>query len=103
MQSGRHDGVFVMGGEGTAPVVDLIHQDRGVNAGVGFSVVWEGYAALDAINRLLHGQEPHDGVAFPSGIGLQLFTKSRNLPPAGERFSPAVDFEAAYRKAWGVD
>ena len=103
IQSGRQDDVFVMGGEGTAPIVDLISQERGVNAGVGFSVVWEVYAALDAINRLLHGEEPPDGVAFPSGVGLQLFTKSRNLPPEGERYSPAVDFEAAYRKAWGVD
>jgi hypothetical protein len=30
-----------MGGEGTAPIVDLIDERRGVSAGVGFPVVWE--------------------------------------------------------------
>lgn len=101
-QSGRKNDIFVMGGQGTAPIVDLIRQDRGVNAGAGFSTVWEYYAALDAINRLLHGQRPSAGGGFPSGIGVQLFTKSRNLPPPGQRFAGPIDFEAAYRKAWGV-
>lgn len=100
--SGRKDDVFVMGGEGTAPIVDLVHEGRAVSAGVGFSVAWEYWAALDAINRLIHRETP-PGAAFPSGVGLQLFTKDRNLPPKGQRFSPAVDYEAAYRKAWGVD
>jgi ribose transport system substrate-binding protein len=98
--SGRKDKLFVMGGEGTAPIIDLIRERRGVNAGVGFSVVREYYAALDAINRLLHGQTPRGG-GFPSGIGAQLFTRTRNLPPNGQRFGGTVDFTAAYRKAWG--
>ena len=101
MGSGRASEIFVMGGKGTAPVVDLIREGRGVNSGAGFSVVWEYWAALDAMNRLLHGETPPER-SFPSGIGAQLFTKDRNLPPAGERFNGAVDFETAYRKAWGV-
>ncbi len=64
-------------------------------------MTWEYYAALDVINRLLHGDKPFGG-AFPSGCGIQLFTKSRNLPPQGKPFEPSADFEAAYRKAWGV-
>jgi hypothetical protein len=90
-----------MGGEGTAPIVDLIHQDRGVNAGVGYSVRWEGWAALDALNRLFAGEKP-EGAGFESGMGAQLFDAKTNLPPAGERFDSEVDFEAAYRKAWGL-
>jgi ribose transport system substrate-binding protein len=99
--SGRKDTLSVMGGEGTAPLVDLIRERRGVDAGVGFSVVWEYYAALDAINRLLHGQTPRGG-SFPSGIGAQLFTMTRNLPSKGQRFEGTVDFKTAYREAWGV-
>jgi hypothetical protein len=90
-----------MGGEGTAPLVDLIRERRGANAGVGFSVIWEYYAALDAINRLLHGQTPRGG-GFPSGIGAQLFTATRNLPAKGQRFEGKVDFTTAYQEAWGV-
>jgi hypothetical protein len=91
-----------MAGEGTAPIIELVHEGRGVNAGVGFSVVWEHYAAIDAMNRLLHGEKP-SGKAFPSGSGVQLFTDARNLPPKGERFASSVDFKAAYLEAWGVD
>ena len=103
LSSGRTNDIFVMGGEGTAPVVDLIGKERGVNAGVGFSVDWESWAAIDAINRLLAGEEPANGVAYPSGVGVQLFTKSRNYPEGGGVFTPAVDYESAYRAAWGVD
>jgi ribose transport system substrate-binding protein len=102
MGSGRANEIFVMGGEGTAPVVDLIREGRGVNAGAGFSVVWEYWAALDAMNRLLSGETLPAGQSFPSGNGVQLFTKDRNLPPEGERFNGPIDFKAAYREAWGV-
>jgi ribose transport system substrate-binding protein len=103
LSSGRKDDIFVMGGEGTAPVVELIDKERGVNAGVGFSVDWESWAAIDALNRLLQGEVPANGVAFPTGVGVQLFTKIRNFPEGGGTFKPAVDYEAAYSKAWGVD
>jgi ribose transport system substrate-binding protein len=101
MGSGRKTDLFVMGGEGTAPVATLIRDGRGVNAGVGESVVWESWAALDALNRLFHGDKPN-GAGFPSGLGAQLYDKDHNLPPQGQRFQGPVDFQAGYRKAWGV-
>ena len=98
--SGRQNDIFVMGEEGTAPVVTLIREGRGVNAGVGYSVVWEYYAALDAINRLIAGEKPAS-TAFPSGIGVQIFTKDRNLPPQGARFNGPVDFKWPIGKRGG--
>jgi ribose transport system substrate-binding protein len=100
MASGRKNDLFVMGGEGTAPVATLIREGRGVNAGAAYSVDWEGWAAMDAMNRLLNGEQP-TGRGFPSGLGAQLYDKDRNLPPKGERYEPPIDFRAAYQKAWG--
>jgi ribose transport system substrate-binding protein len=103
--SGRTNSLFVMGGEGTAPVADLIRENRGVNAGVGYSVTWEAWSALDALNRLFHGEKPvgtPDGAGFPSGMGTQLYDSHHNMPSKGQRFQGPIDFQAAYRKAWGV-
>jgi ribose transport system substrate-binding protein len=100
MASGRKDKIFVQGGEGTAAEAELIGEGRGVNAAAGYSVAWEGWAALDAMNRLLSGQKP-SGAGFPSGLGVQLVDKDHNLPPKGKPYQPPVDFRAAYQKVWG--
>jgi len=102
MASGRNDEIFVMGGEGSLPAIELIAADRGIDAGSGYPVRWEAWASLDAMNRLLAGEVP-DGVGFPSGIGVQAFDRDRNLPEDGDRFDGPVDFEADYLKAWGLE
>jgi ribose transport system substrate-binding protein len=100
--SGRKDKLYVMTGEGSAPVADLVRADRGANAGAGYSVDWEGWASMDAMNRLLNGEKP-TGKGFPSGLGYQLYDKDHNLPPKGKPYQPAIDFRAAYQKAWGAE
>ncbi|WP_109508541.1 sugar ABC transporter substrate-binding protein [Nocardioides speluncae] len=102
MASGRNDDIFVMGGEGSSALVELIAADRGVDAGSGYPVRWEAWASLDAMNRLLAGEVPN-GAGFPSGIGVQAFDGDRNLPEKGGRFDGPVDFEAAYLAAWGLE
>lgn len=57
---------------------------------------WEGYAGIDAINRLLNDEEP-----VSSGIGQQLFDADHNTPEDGP-YVPPFDYEAAYLEAWGV-
>jgi ribose transport system substrate-binding protein len=101
MASGRKDDIYVMAGEGTAPVVSLVEEGRGVNAGMVYPVAWESWAALDAMNRLLAGEKP-DGAGFPSGMGMQLYDAERNTPDADAAFIGPVDFPSAYRKAWGL-
>ncbi len=102
MASGRSDDLFVMGGEGTTTVIELIAEDRGIDAAAGLGFRWEGWASLDAMNRVLAGEKP-DGAGFPSGIGAQLIDADRNLPEKGGRFDSSVDFESAYLDAWGVE
>jgi len=102
MASGRKDDIFVMGGEGTAPVVDLVTEGRGVSAGMVYSFKWEAWAALDAMNRLLAGEKPA-GAGFPSGLGIQLYDADHNAPGADAPYDSPVDYPSAYLKAWGVD
>jgi ribose transport system substrate-binding protein len=93
--SGRKDKLYVMGGEGFAPELDLIRGDKGLNAVNIVASDWTGWAAIDTLNSLFLGQPPAD-----SGLGWQLADKDHNLPASGP-FVPAIDFKAAYRKAWG--
>lgn len=99
--TGRKDKIWSQAGEGARQVVNLLRHDEGVNAGVGLSVQWEAWAAMDAMNRLLGGEKPTATGGFQTGNGTQIFTKTKN-EPTGQRWEPPVDFHAAYRKAWGA-
>jgi ribose transport system substrate-binding protein len=56
---------------------------------------WVGWAEIDALNRLFHGQSPVDNV-----VVSKLMTKS-NLPST-DTYSGDVDFRPAYLKVWAV-
>jgi ribose transport system substrate-binding protein len=101
MASGRKDDIFVMGGEGTGPVIDLVKEGRGVDAGMVYPIAWEAWAALDSMNRLLAGEQP-DGVGFPSGMGVQLYDADRNVPDTDAYYYGPVDYPSAYLDAWGI-
>jgi ribose transport system substrate-binding protein len=95
-QSGRARDIYVMGGEGFEPELDLLRAGQGVNAVNIAPSDWTGWAAIDTLNSLFNGTPPAD-----SGLGWQLVDKDHNLPASGP-FVPDVDFKAAYKKAWGV-
>ena len=96
VQSGRADDIYLMGGEGFEPELDLLRAGQGVNAVNITPSDWTGWAAVDTLNSLFSGSEPVD-----SGLGWQLVDEDHNLPASGP-FVPSVDFQAAYKKAWGV-
>ena len=98
--SGRATQLQVISGAGSVPDLDLIREGRGQNADLVFYSRWEGFAAVDWMNRLFHGITP-TGSNAPTGIGLQLVDKDHNLTKSGPVPS-TVDFEAIYKKAWGV-
>jgi len=95
--SGRSADILKMGGEGQPPNMDLLRAGRQQDAGVGYPPAWEGYAAMDGLNRIFNGDKP-----VGSGIGLQLYDKDHNVPASGG-YEPPVDFQAAFRKAWGIE
>ncbi|MCW2952984.1 MAG: monosaccharide transporter substrate-binding protein family [Conexibacter sp.] len=94
MASGRRARLNVVAGGGLAPNMDLVRKDAGENAGYSTSLAWEGWAGMDALNRLFEGQRPQ-----PSGIGMMVFDIDHNMPASGAWVAP-VDFAAAYTKAW---
>lgn len=96
VQSGRANKLYVMGGEGFAPELDLLRAGQGVNAVNIAPSDWTGWAAVDTMNSLFAGTPAQD-----SGLGWQLVDKDNNLTSNGP-FVPKTDFKAIYKKAWGV-
>ena len=94
--SGRADKLYVMGGEGFQPELDLMRTHQGVSAVMISPSDWTGWSAIDTLNSLFQGKAP----AF-SGLGWQLVDPGHNLPASGPWVSP-IDFKAIYKKAWGV-
>lgn len=97
VESGRSKSLNVIGGEGFPSNVQLIREGKGQDAANAFPAQWTGYAAVDSLNSIFHGQQPQD-----SGEGFQLIDREHNLPPPGQGYSPSKDFRTAYKKAWGV-
>lgn len=97
LESANRGDMHVMGAEGLSPAPDLARIGVQQDAGVGFVPTWEGYAAIDALIRFEAG-EP----VVSSGIGLQIWDRDNNLPPEGESYEAPIDFESAYREAWGL-
>lgn len=95
-QSSKAASLYVMGGEGFAPELDLIRTKKGCSAVNVIASDWVGYAAVDTLNSLFLGQTPAD-----SGIGWTLADATHNVPASGP-FVPPVDFKAAYKQAWGI-
>jgi len=95
-QSGRAGDIYVMGGEGFQPELDLMRAHQGVNAAMIAPSDWTGWAAVDTMNSLFRHQQP----AY-SGLGWQLVDGQHNLPASGP-FVSSVNFKSIYEKAWGV-
>jgi ribose transport system substrate-binding protein len=96
LESGRNDKLEVVAGEGFPSNIQLMRDNKGQDAVNAFPSQWTGYAAVDSLNSLFHGQKPQD-----SGIGYKLIDREHNLPATGG-YEPKVDFKATYKKIWGV-
>jgi ribose transport system substrate-binding protein len=94
--SGRMSKFLVSIAEGQASTLDDMRSGQLNGVGTGLPQGWESYQAVDALNRIFAGQKP-----APSGIGLQAFDKTHNMPAKG-RWEPPIDYKSAYQKAWGV-
>jgi ribose transport system substrate-binding protein len=97
--SGRLDDMSIMGGEGSAPGVELIYDEAGIDACSGIDYGWEGYGAATGMARILAGEDPNAG---DTGIGSQICDLEHNLPPKGEAYQAPIDYVSAYEEMWGV-
>lgn len=97
--SGRLDEIEIMGGEGSTPGIELIHENAGMDACSGIPTAWEGYGAMMGLARIFADQDPNEG---NSGIGAQVCDEENNLPPEGQSYEAPIDFVAEYEELWGV-
>lgn len=97
--SGRLSSMKIMGGEGNVANMDLIRSGHGQDAVVGLPTEWEGWAAIDNLNRIMNGQPIAD-----SGIGLQIVDREHNMTPSGpfvpQHDSKPIPFAQLYTKAF---
>ena len=87
--------IDVMGGEGFEPELDLIRAGRITAVNI-FSSEWAAWAGIDTMNSVFRDEAPVD-----SGLGWAVADEDHNVPPSGP-YVPPIDYEAQYRKAWGV-
>jgi ribose transport system substrate-binding protein len=96
-KAGRQGKVFVIGGEGFAPELDLMRQGA-VDVVNITPPAWIGWATIDALNSAFLGQKPVD-----AGIGWTLVDAQHGLPSTvGASYDNSPDFRSVYKKAWGV-
>jgi len=89
--------VSVMGGEGFHDEMDDIRSGK-IVATNAISSDWTGWAAVDTLNSIFNGTKPVD-----SGIGWTLVDESHNLPTnPNADYEPPINYQAEYKKAWGV-
>ena len=84
----------VDGGSGTAEAMALVRSGVITAIGGTHDPQWMGYAAMDAINRLLQGKPQ-----VPEGVGVRAVDKSAVQSEAGPYRSP-IDWISGYDKLW---
>lgn len=94
-ESGRKSQLKVMGGEGFLSNIQNARDGKQQDAGTGYGFIWDGWASVDGMNRLLQGQKVVD-----SGNGFAVWDKDHNFPAAGQTYLPPTDFKTQYKKIW---
>jgi len=98
--SGRNDSIEVIAGSGYEANVNLVHDNKGQDAGWTYDGSYEAWSAADMINRYFAGEEN-----VPSGVGISVFDRDHDLPPKGEAFHVGmvgIDYEPVFKEVWGV-
>lgn len=96
-RSGRSDEIEVLGGEGNAANLELIASNGGQDFAYAGSLRWNGWGAVDTVNRLFAGQEP-----VAQGGGQQFVDGDHPVEHDEFEIVPPVDYRALYAQAWGV-
>jgi ribose transport system substrate-binding protein len=101
IQTSGRDDVEVVTFNATEAVMQALQDNKIVAADVGSPQAWQGWALADQFLRLMSGEEPLED----QGVDLRLFDESNIgdidlAAPEAEWYE--VDFESAYRAAWGL-
>jgi ribose transport system substrate-binding protein len=94
--SGRDQQILLTGGEGLTPNIAMIRKGQGQDFAAGAPARWAGFATVDGLNRVFHGQPTVD-----EGIGQAVIDKDHNLPTKTTFYDGTSDYEANFKKIWG--
>jgi ribose transport system substrate-binding protein len=95
--SGRDKQILLTGGEGLTPNIEMIRKGQGQDFAAGAPPRWAGFATVDGLNRVFHGQPTVD-----AGIGQAVIDKDHNLPTKTSYYDGKSDYEAHFKEIWGV-
>lgn len=71
-------------------------EDGSINANVGFPLVWQGWAVVDAANRLLQGEQPPASYGIPS----RLLTKDDVAAVKDAGYQGDIDYREKFVELW---
>lgn len=95
-QLGLQDKVRVYSEDGNADIIQDIVDGGATKGTVGVSLEQQGWATLDAVNRLLQGK------TVAANDGVQIRMVSSNFIPKGNIYKGDFDFESAYKSLWST-
>ncbi|MFF5078235.1 sugar ABC transporter substrate-binding protein [Actinoplanes sp. NPDC000266] len=95
--SGRASSLVVASGFGDASALDLVRNNDGLNAVLGYATEWGSYGSVDEAIRVLNGEKP-----VVEGDGFQVVDAKTNMPASGDYIGGDVDFKTKYRALWGI-
>jgi len=96
--NGRDKQILLTGGEGLSPDIEMIRKGQGQDFAAGAPARWAGFATIDGLNRIFHGQPTVD-----EGIGQAVIDKDHNLPAKTTFYDGTSDYEANFKKIWGLE
>ena len=96
LNSGRMNELLVIGSEGFLSNLDASRSGSGQNIAMAFDSRWEGWSAIDAMNRAFAGAEQVHG-----GQGYIYLDATTNMPESGA-WDSTVDFRSGFKALWGV-
>jgi len=88
---------IVLGLEGDETVYPAMYEEGIYPMWLNVVPGWEGYAACDALVRIMAGEKP----TTETGIGYRLVDKDTNITGYKPYVGP-IDYASAYKKVWGV-
>lgn len=97
--SGRTASLWVVGGEGQPPNIELARAKQGQNSGVVDPMAWLSWAGVETLNRIFHGEA---NPKVPTGVGLMVWDREHNLPPKNEYVPVPIDYAKAYKDGWAA-
>jgi ribose transport system substrate-binding protein len=95
--SGRDKQILLTGGEGLTPNIEMIRKGQGQDFAAGGPPRWAGFATVDGLNRIFHGQPTVD-----EGIGQAVIDKDHNLPTKTSYYDGKSEYVANFKKIWGL-